>query len=113
MQKRPHLAAAFADQGDDIDVRLRSLGDFAQQRAFTDAAAGEDADALAAAAGQQRVDGPKTGNERFANAGAVERRRRGAIDRPWHVIAKRPLGVDRPAQRIHDAPQHALPRRAE
>ena len=58
LDERPHLAAAFADEGDDVDLGVGALGDFAEQRALADAAAGEDADALPAAAGEQAVDRP-------------------------------------------------------
>ena len=45
----------------------RVAGDHAQQRALAHAAAGEDADALALAAGQQAVDRPHAGTQRLAD----------------------------------------------
>ena len=45
----------------------------AEQRALADAAAAEDADALALAAGQQRVDGADAGDQRLRDVLAVER----------------------------------------
>ena len=45
-----HFAAPFADQRDDVDIRLRLAGDHAQQSGFAHAAAGENAQALAASA---------------------------------------------------------------
>ena len=52
------LAAALADQGDDGDGGLVVAGDHRQQRRLADAGAGEDADALAAADGGERVEDP-------------------------------------------------------
>ena len=45
----------------------------AEQRALADAAAAEDADALAFAAGEQAVDGADAGGEALVDVGAVER----------------------------------------
>ena len=67
-----HFAAAFADEGDDVDVGLGLAGDHAQQGGFADAAAGEDAEALAAAAGNKSVDGLDAGLEGLADALALE-----------------------------------------
>ena len=50
-----HLAAALADQRDDVHLGPRRARDHAEQRALADARAGEDAEPLAAAAGEQRV----------------------------------------------------------
>ena len=77
LDERPDLAAAFADEGDDIDLGIGSLGDFAEKRAFTDAAAGEDADALPASTGDEAVDGAHVRLKHLANSGA--RRGDGAV----------------------------------
>ena len=52
-----HFATALADQADDDDVGLGVAGHHAQQHALAHAGAGEQADALAATNGQQRIDG--------------------------------------------------------
>ena len=67
LEEAADFAAALADQRDDRDVGRRAARHHAEQRALADAAAAEEADALAAAAGEQRVDG--------AHAGAHRRRR--------------------------------------
>ncbi len=64
LEEAAHLAAALADQRDHDDVGRGAARHHAEQRALADAAAAEDADALAAAAGQQRVDGAHAGAER-------------------------------------------------
>ena len=51
-----HFAAALADQADDDDVGAGVARHHAEQHALADAGAGEQADALAATDGQQRVD---------------------------------------------------------
>ena len=51
-----HLAAALADQRDHVDLGRGRAGDHAQQRGLADARAGEDAEALAAAARDKRVE---------------------------------------------------------
>jgi hypothetical protein len=58
-----HFAAAFADEGDDVDIGLGLAGDHAEEGGLADAAAGEDAEALAAAAGGEGVDGFDAGAE--------------------------------------------------
>ncbi len=52
--------AAFADEADDDDVGLGIAGHHAQQHALAHAGTGEQAHALAAADGQQAVDGAHT-----------------------------------------------------
>ena len=71
-----HFAAAFADQGDHIDVGFGLAGHHAQEGGFADTAAGEDAEALAAAAGDESVDGLDAGAKHVADALAFERVRR-------------------------------------
>ena len=50
LEELAHLAAALADQGDDVDVGGGRAGDHAEQHALAHARAREDADALPAAA---------------------------------------------------------------
>ena len=49
-QKLAHFASAFADERNDIHVRLSLRSHHAEQRGFADAAAGKNAQPLAAAA---------------------------------------------------------------
>ena len=72
-EKSAHLAVALADQRDDGDVRRIVPRHGAQQRALADAAAAENADALALAAGQQAVDGADAGDQRLGDVLALER----------------------------------------
>lgn len=51
------LAATLADQANDDHIRLGITGHHAEQHALADAGAGEQAHTLAAADGQQSVDG--------------------------------------------------------
>ena len=64
LEERAHFAAAFADQREHDDVGLGAARHHAEQRALADAAAAEQADALAAAAGQHGVDGAHAGANR-------------------------------------------------
>ena len=64
-EKAADLAIAFADHGDHGDVGRIVARHGAEQRALADAAAAEDADALAFAAGQQGVDGADAGDQRL------------------------------------------------
>ena len=73
------LAAALADQRDDRHLGLGAAGDHRQQAGLADAGAGEDAEALAAAAGDEGVHGAHAqraagGRRGRAAAGAAPRR---------------------------------------
>ncbi len=70
------FAAALADEGDDVDVGGGVAGDHGEQRALPHARAGEDADALALAAGEQAVDAAGAEGEGLRNPLATERMRR-------------------------------------
>ncbi len=72
-EKAAHFAAAFADERKDDHVGLSAPCDHAEQRALADAAAAEHADALAAAAGQHRVDRAHAGAQRTLDRVAVHR----------------------------------------
>ena len=67
------LAAALADQADDDDVGRGVARHHAEQHALADAGAGEQADALAAADGEHRVDRAHAGVEHLRDRRAVER----------------------------------------
>ena len=76
-----HLAAALADQGDHVDVGLGVARDHAEQRRLADAGAGEDAEALALAAGDQGVDGAHPEGHALRDRRALQRRGRLGHDR--------------------------------
>ena len=73
-----HLAATLADQADDVHVGRRGAGDHAQQRRLADAGAGEDAEALAAAARHQRVERADAERDALVDARARQADRAGA-----------------------------------
>ena len=73
-----HLAASLADQADDVDVGRRRAGDHAQQRRLADAGAGEDAEPLAAAAGDEGVERAHAERDALVDARARQRIRRRA-----------------------------------
>ena len=77
------FAAALADQADDDHVGRGVARHHAQQHALADAGAGEQADALAAADGQHRVDRAHAGVQRLAHRVAVHR-----VDRPARSAAR-------------------------
>src|SRR5581483_2212435 len=100
LQKLAHFTTAFADQRDDVDVGLGVAGDHAQERGFAHAAACEDAEALAAAAGDESVHGLDAGAEGIADALALERVRRQKIQTDRVVGLNRPEVIQRLAQSI-------------
>ena len=103
-----HFAAALADQADDDDVRLRVAGHHAQQHRLADAGAGEQAQALAAAHGQQRIDRAHAGVQRAADRVAVHRVDGAAHHRFVAHVHQRAAAVQRMALRVDDAPQQAV-----
>ena len=108
LDELPHLAAALADEGDDVDVRVGVAGDHAHDRGLADARAREDADALAAPKGDEAVDGPHAGDDapRYALAGErVGRPRDGGVGR---LEAMSPLPSRGPAHAVEDAAQQAV-----
>ena len=70
------LAAALANEPDDVDVGLGVAGDHAHERRFSDARSGHDADALALAEGEQAVYGPHAHIHGVADARTFHGRRR-------------------------------------
>src|SRR5438552_618030 len=100
-----HFATALADQCDHIDVRFHVARDHSQQRAFADAAAGEDADALSAADGQHCIDRFDSGLEdaAYARSGEwIQRLLEQAVILGEH---RHRLAVERTAERIDYAPK--------
>ncbi len=89
-----HLAAALADEADHVDVGRRRAGDHAQQRRLADAGAGEDAEALAAAAGDERVERAHAERDALGDARA---RRAGPAAAPRPARARPPPTGPRPS----------------
>ncbi len=98
------LAAAFADQPDHVDVGAGIARQHREQHRFADAGAGENAHALADAAGQEGVQRPDAEIERGANASACMGWRR-VIAKCIETVALRQgrPAIDRAAERIDDA----------
>jgi hypothetical protein len=69
IEKGTNLAAAFADEDDDVHVRRCIAGDFAEERTLADATAGEQADALTFAEGQEAIKDALAGAEDFGHGG--------------------------------------------
>ena len=101
-----HLAAALADQADDVDVERGIARHHRQQHRLADAGGGKDAHALPTTAGREGVDGADAEIDLFAHPSSGMRRRRNVAD-AHRVLAcgQRPLAVDRFAERVDDAPQ--------
>ncbi|GAF26485.1 O-acetylhomoserine sulfhydrylase [Moorella thermoacetica Y72] len=106
--KVPHLPAALADEGDDVDVSGAVAGDHPQEGALTNAAAGKDADPLAAAAGQEGVDGFDPRSQDFLDPAPGQGVGRPVVDR-LGVAAHQDGAVQGPAQAVQDAAQQFLP----
>src|SRR5579862_554909 len=99
------LASALADQRQHGQVRHGSASHHANQRTLADSAATKNADSLAAAAGQEAVDGADAAGERLINKSAIQCRRSESVD--WHGASCRILTrrVQRLAGCIDDSPQ--------
>ncbi len=105
------LAAALADQADDDDIGRRVARHHAQQHRLADAGAGEQAEALAAADGEQRVDRAHAGVERLAHRVAVHRVDGAPRHRLGAHLLQRAETVERHAVRIDDAAEQAVAHR--
>ena len=83
----------------------------AEQRALAHAAAAEDSDALALAAGQQAVDRANAGDQRLRNMLAVER----ISGRPVEIVERLgwdgAAGIERMPKAVEHAPQQRRPHR--
>ena len=113
-QKFAHFAAAFADERDDVHVRLRLRRHHAQQRGFADAAAGKNAQALAASERGERIHRFDARLENLLDALAFERMRRAQIQADEMVRHNRAVSVNRIAQPVnHAALERAADRHAQ
>ena len=81
LQELLHLAAALADEADHRDVGHDIAREHREQHRLADARAGEDAHALAAAAGEEGIERAHAEIERRAHAPARMRRRRRVAER--------------------------------
>ena len=95
---------------DDVHVRLGLARDLSHQRRLADARAGEEADALALADGEQRVEHAHAQRQGPADARARQRVGGGAIDRPLARVGAvdRPGAVDRMAEPVEHAAEQAI-----
>jgi hypothetical protein len=107
----PHLTPAFADQGDDDDVRRNTLCKAGEQGRFADARAGEQADSLAAHNGKHRIEGGQTGFEPRAEHTPGSGSGRCSGQRAGCGPAHQGASVERLTKRIDDATDPALVRR--
>src|SRR6185369_12059231 len=67
LDKITHLAAAFADQSDHIDVCLGVAGDHTQKRALATSSSRKQADALALPCRQHRIDSSNAERDRLGD----------------------------------------------
>ena len=103
-----NLSTALADQADHVDLGRRRPGDHAQQRRLTDAGAGEDAEALAAPAGHQRIQGAHAQRDALVDPGAGQRIGRRGLGRAPLRLRDRAEPVQRTAQTIESTPQQGI-----
>ena len=101
-----HFAAALTDEHDDVDVRLATASDLAEQCALADAAAGEEADSLAFAAGQQGVDRADAGAERFSDSWPTHRSGRCAEQRSAMWERGLVAAIQNVAASVEDSAEH-------
>ena len=94
---------AFADHRNHRDVGRVVARHGAEQRALSDAAAAEDADALTFAARQQGVDGADAGDQRLGDVLAVERVGGGTVEAVGIVHFDLGTVVHRLAETVDDA----------
>ena len=104
-----HLAAALADEADHVDLVGGRAGDHAQQRRLADAGAGEDAEALAAPARDQRVERAHAERHAVVDARARKRDRGGAASAGRHCESGiGSLAVERSAEAVQRAAEQGV-----
>lgn len=101
LHKLHHFAAAFADKGNDVNVRAGVTGHHAHEGGFAHAGPGHDAHALALAQGEQAVHRTYAHVQNVRDAGALQGARRVGIDGgqlrlPVLAGLRRPCGRKRP-----------------
>ena len=105
-----HLAAALADEREDGDLGLGVADDLREEGGLAAARGGEDAHALALAAGEEAVDGADAEGDGGGDDAALEGRGRRGLDGVVAVGAERALdvGVHRAAEAVEDAPEEVV-----
>ena len=102
------FARALADQPDDDDLGLGTVGDHIEQHRLADPRSGDHADPLADPHGGQRIDRANADFEAFAHRAAVECAAALTPGRPPDLAAHRCTAVDRMAFAIDRAPEIGL-----
>src|SRR5205823_53958 len=103
------FTATLADERDDVHVGARVARHHPEERAFPDARAREDAEPLATAAGEQRVDRADAEVERLADRTALERVHALAVERVVAFALDRAAAVERPPEAVDDPPAERVP----
>src|SRR5439155_222082 len=103
LDKLADFSSPFTHQPDDVHVGARVARHHAEQRALADAGAREDAEPLAAAAGEERVDRPDAEVEWLADRPALERVHALAVERVDAVALDGAAAVERPPEAVDDA----------
>src|SRR6185295_19634880 len=98
LDELPYFASAFSNQRNDIDIRRCIFCDHAEQRALANAAATENSDTLAHAAGEQPIDGSNASLNCFANGIAIHGIRRLRIEFLLYEIQGKRFAVERPSE---------------
>ena len=98
-----HFAPTLADQSDHDDIGRRIARHHAEQHALAHAAAGEQAQALAASDREQRVDRTHADVEDFADRLALERIEGTAVQRNIPIEQQRAAVIERAAGTVYHA----------
>ncbi len=108
-QEAANLTAALADEGNDRDIGSCALGHHPQQRALAHAAATEDANALAASARQQSVDGSHARAQRRRDRFACQGVDRYRLQRIFRRRTERSEAVQRISETVDHAAEKGIP----
>src|SRR5215472_9706039 len=103
LQEGAHLPVALANHGNHAYVGEVVARHGAEQRAFAHAAAAEDADALAFAAGKQAIDAADAGYQWFVDVFAFERAGRSLVKIVGSLCLDRRAGIEWAAEAVEDA----------
>jgi hypothetical protein len=110
LQELPDLATALAHQGDHDDVRRRAARHGAEERALSDARAGEEPDALTLTQRQERVEDTNARRQGLADGAARKGRRGIGVHPNESTRAKVRTSVDGPTEAVQDATEERLAR---
>ena len=109
LYKIQNLTATFAHQRNDIDIRLDIFGDHAHQGTLAHAGAGEDADTLTLADGQQTVNGLHAELHTLPNRRSGKRVDVVPLDAVGRTACERSLPIDGLAQGVDDTAPEKRP----